>query len=32
MFGFAVLDFDGPAITVRYIDEDGATHKTETIG
>jgi hypothetical protein len=31
LFGFAVLDFDGPAIKVRYIDEDGATHKTETI-
>ena len=31
LFGFAVLDFDGPAITVRYIDEDGAIHKTETI-
>jgi hypothetical protein len=32
LFGFAVLDFDGPAVHVRYIDEDGATHKTETIG
>jgi hypothetical protein len=32
LLGFAVLDFDGPAVHVRYIDEDGATHKTETIG
>jgi hypothetical protein len=32
LFGFAVLDFDGPKIDVRYIDEDGHTHKTETIG
>ena len=31
LFGFAVLDFDGPKIDVRYIDEDGATYKTETI-
>jgi hypothetical protein len=23
LFGFAVLDFDGPEITVRYIDENG---------
>jgi hypothetical protein len=23
LFGFAVLDFDGPQITVRYIDENG---------
>jgi hypothetical protein len=32
LFGFAVLDFDGPTIDVRYIDEDGSSHKTETIG
>lgn len=27
--GFAVLDFDGPSVEVRYIDELGATHHTE---
>ena len=31
LFGFAVLDFNGPKIDVKYIDEDGATYKTETI-
>jgi hypothetical protein len=31
LFGFAVLDFDGPRIHVRYVDEDGDTHKEETI-
>jgi 3',5'-cyclic AMP phosphodiesterase CpdA len=31
LFGFAVLDFDGPTIHVRYINENGETHKKETI-
>ncbi len=31
LFGFAVLDFNGPKIDVKYIDEDGATYKTEKI-
>ena len=30
-FGFAVLDFDGPEIHVRYIDENGVEHKNERI-
>ena len=30
-FGFAVLDFAGPRIKVRYIDENGLTIKDETI-
>ncbi len=30
-FGFAVLDFDGPVINVRYIDENGKEHKDEQI-
>ena len=29
--GFAVLDFDGPEVQVRYVDEHGATNHTETI-
>jgi hypothetical protein len=29
--GFAVLDLDGPALTVRYVDEDGGVWLTETI-
>jgi hypothetical protein len=29
LFGFAVLDFDGPKIHVRYIDENGRQHKDE---
>jgi hypothetical protein len=29
--GFAVLDFDGPAIKVRYIDETGFEHHAEDI-
>jgi hypothetical protein len=29
MFGFAVLDFDGPNVHVRYIDEDGVQHLAE---
>lgn len=28
--GFAVFDFDGPKLTVRYIDETGRLDKTET--
>jgi hypothetical protein len=31
MFGFTVLDFDGPEIRVRYIDEDGLEHHTEVL-
>ena len=31
LFGFAVLDFDGPNIDVRYINEDGVEHYQETI-
>jgi hypothetical protein len=31
LFGFAVLDFDGPEIAVRYIDENGREHKNERI-
>jgi hypothetical protein len=31
LFGFAVLDFDGPNIKVRYINEDGVEHHQETI-
>lgn len=30
-FGFAVLDFDDTNIGVRYIDENGETHYSETI-
>lgn len=30
-FGFAVLDFEGPEIHVRYIDENGVEHKNERI-
>jgi hypothetical protein len=26
-----VLDFDGPRITVRYIDENGSEHLREVI-
>ena len=32
LFGFAVLDFDGPSLTVRYYDEEGRTHRTDTVG
>jgi hypothetical protein len=32
LLGFAVLDLDGDKIHVRYIDENGHEHKTETIG
>lgn len=31
LFGFAVLEFDGPKIAVRYIDENGTEHKREEI-
>jgi hypothetical protein len=31
LLGFAVLDFDGPNISIRYVDEDGDTHKKEVI-
>jgi hypothetical protein len=31
LFGFAVLDFDGPEIAVRLIDEDGQEHHHERI-
>ena len=30
-FGFAVLDFKGPSIDVRYVDELGDTYQPETI-
>lgn len=30
-FGFAVLDFDGPNIEVRYVDEDGNCVKRERL-
>jgi hypothetical protein len=30
-FGFAVLDFDGPNVHVRYIDENGTEHLQEDI-
>jgi hypothetical protein len=31
LFGFAVLDFDGPLLTVTYINENGKSHKREVI-
>ena len=31
LFGFAVLDFDGPNIKVQYINEDGEKHYEEMI-
>jgi 3',5'-cyclic AMP phosphodiesterase CpdA len=31
VFGFTVLDFDGPEIRVRYIDENGQEHHSERI-
>jgi hypothetical protein len=31
LFGFAVLDFNGPEIAVRYIDENGCEHHHERI-
>ena len=30
LMGFAVLDFDGPNVSVRYINEDGREHHTES--
>jgi hypothetical protein len=27
--GFAVLDFDGPALETRYVDENGRVDRTE---
>ncbi len=32
LFGFAVLDFNGPEIAMRFIDEDGQEHHHERIG
>ena len=31
LFGFAVLDFHGPMVNARYIDEWGRTRLEETI-
>ena len=31
LFGFVALDFDGPTVTVRYINEDGIEHREETL-
>ncbi|MGY4460473.1 metallophosphoesterase family protein [Bradyrhizobium sp. LB13.1] len=31
VFGFAILDFDGPLITVRYVNEFGEVHHEEQI-
>ena len=31
-FGFAVLDFDGPQIQIRYIDHTGEVNHTDVIG
>jgi hypothetical protein len=31
LFGFAVLDFDGATLNVRYIDESGRVHRSERI-
>jgi Calcineurin-like phosphoesterase len=31
MLGFAVLDFDGPKINIRYLNERGVKEKSETI-
>jgi hypothetical protein len=31
LFGFAVLDFEGPTIGVRYVDEFGREFMTEQI-
>ncbi len=31
LFGFAVLDFDGPRLHVRYIDETGYEHHSEDL-
>jgi hypothetical protein len=32
LLGFAVLDFDGPSLEVRYIDENGREHRRESLG
>jgi 3',5'-cyclic AMP phosphodiesterase CpdA len=32
LFGFAVLDFQGPSISVRYINEKGEEHYREQLG
>lgn len=31
LFGLAVLDFDGPSVQVRYIDENGSVNHTEEL-
>jgi len=31
LFGFAVLDFEGPAVHVQYVDENGHEHESEDI-
>jgi hypothetical protein len=31
-FGFAVMDFDGPSLSMRYIDDQGHTKRTEDVG
>ena len=31
LFGFAILDFDGDQIRIRYVDEYGSDEKTEVI-
>jgi hypothetical protein len=31
LFGFAVLDFEGPSVHVRYVDENGYEYKSEDI-
>jgi hypothetical protein len=31
LFGFAVLDFDGPRVRVRYLDERGTEQRTDEI-
>ncbi|MDQ6775858.1 MAG: metallophosphoesterase [Actinomycetota bacterium] len=30
-FGFAVLDFDGPQVNIRYLDDEGTETRTEEI-
>lgn len=30
-FGFVVLDFEGRNLSIRYLDEDGKLHRSETI-
>jgi hypothetical protein len=31
LFGFAVLDFDGGQINIRYLDEDGSEHHSQVV-